>query len=240
MKKQQHTLAFIKRQAKNLKKKSGISHTKALDSVVEGLGYSNWKHCLRSIKQQSVLKVEVVETLPQLSFTDWLKRHRNRNSPLGDLASDMLRDSTWPSDETLEKYLEYIKFRSGSYEVIETLKRAWKAYKACLRRKKSPKSNGRSVIKQRPKNHDTRKIVFVYNVTGLHYSKRKAEKFAVDDKAWISWNGRKAIPVTIVEVDSRHYSVKAERPLKRAGEVYSLFLEEVASTPELSCINYVT
>lgn len=60
------------------------------------------------------------------------------------------------------------------------------------------------------------------------------------DKAWISWNGRKAIPITIIELDERHYSFKVERPVKDAGNEYYLRLDEVRSTPELACLNRVT
>jgi hypothetical protein len=236
--KQQHTLAFIKRQAKNLKKKSGISHTKALDTISKELGYFNWRHCLQSIGKESMSKTEAMSVEPQLSFTDWLKKHKNRDSPLGDLASDMLGDSTWPLYEALDKYLGYMSFRSAPRVVVETIKRAWKSYKAYLHRKNSPKSSLSRIVKQKPKNQDPRKITYVSGVTPVHYSERTVEKFAVGDKAWISWEGRKAIPVTIVEVDGRYYSFRIERPLKSVGKEYYFRLDEVGSTPELACMNH--
>lgn len=39
-----HTADYLKRQAKKLKKVMGITHTEALDKVVQAIGYSNWKH----------------------------------------------------------------------------------------------------------------------------------------------------------------------------------------------------
>lgn len=240
MKQQQHTLAFVKRRAKNLKKKSGISHMKALDIISKELGYSNWKHCLESISEESIPKTEAKSEVPQLSFTDWLKKHKNRDSPLGDLASDMLSDSTWPLYEALEEYIDYMSFKSAPHVVVETLKRAWKSYKAYLHRLNSPKSSHPRIVKQKPKNHDPRKITYISNITPLHHAKRTVEKFAVGDKAWISWDGRKAIPVTIVEVDGIYYSFKIDRPLNKAGDEYYLRLDEVRSTPELACINHVT
>lgn len=87
---------------------------------------------------------------------------------------------------------------------------------------------------------DTRKIVFVKNVKPLHYSKRTIERFVPGDKAWVSWEGSKAIPVTILEVDERYYTFKTERPLKQNGNKYYLRFDEVRSTPELACINHVT
>ncbi len=240
MEQKKHTLAFVKRQAKNLKKKSGISHMKALDEISKELGYSNWKHCRQSVGQPSTPEAEVTSQVIHLSFTEWLKKHRNLDSPLGDLASDMLSDSTWPLYESLDQYLDYMSFRRSPRVVIETLKRAWKAYKAYLRRKNSPKSSARPVVKQKPKNHDPRKITYVSNVKPLHYSKRTVDRFAVGDKAWISWDGRKAIPVTVIEEDGIYYSIKIERPLNRAGNEHYVRLDEVRSTPELACINHVT
>jgi len=240
MKKQTHTIAYIKRQAKNLKKESGISHNEALESISKTLGYSNWQHCQRTLGQQAVVKVEPVNTQLQLSFTDWLKRHSNRNSPLGDLSSDMMRDNTWPSYNNLEDYRNYLDFKGASWAAIEALGRAWKSYKTYLQIKKSPIANKLRTKTPTPKNHDQRKIVFVRNITPLHCAKRIAEKFNAGDKAWISWDGRKAIPVTILEGDGVHYTFRTERPIKKSGGHHILFLDEVRSTPELACMNRVT
>jgi hypothetical protein len=80
----------------------------------------------------------------------------------------------------------------------------------------------------------------VHHAIPIHFRDRTAEKFVPGDKAWISWNGKKAIPVTITKVDDRHYTFRIERPLKKVGSVHFLFLDEVRSTPELACRNYVT
>jgi hypothetical protein len=53
MKNQKHTLEFIKRQAKKLKKQNGITHTKALEMVANELGFVNWKTCLQSFRPDS-------------------------------------------------------------------------------------------------------------------------------------------------------------------------------------------
>lgn len=111
---------------------------------------------------------------------------------------------------------------------------------AYLKKKNAPISGKPKLSKPLLKNHDERKIVFISNITPLHYSHRSAEKFNPRDKAWISWDGRKGIPVTILEVDDRHYTFRIERPLKDTGNKHFLFLDEVRSTPELACINHVT
>jgi YozE SAM-like fold/Glyoxalase superfamily protein len=240
MKKKMHTIAYIKRQAKNLKKQNGISHTQALDLISKQHGYSNWKHYQKILSQHTNTKVEEVTEVFQITFTDWLKRHKNRNSPLGDLATDMLGDKQWPSYNSLKDYQGYLNFRHASIGAIEAIKRAWRTYTAYVKKKNEPVSDKPKLLKHVPKNHDLRKITFVKNVTPLHYVNRIAEKFNSGDKAWISWDGRKAIPITILEVDDRHYAVRIERPIKSAGIGYSFFLDEVRSTPELACMNRVT
>lgn len=240
MKKQKHSIAYLKRQAKNLKNEQSISHSKALDLIAQKNGYMNWKHCLRSNNDGDVPNAKAQANTYQISFSDWLKRHKNRNSPLGDLASDMMDDKTWPSYSTLEEYVEYLEFKGAYYRAVETLKEAWKTYKRYLKRKRSPDTNKQRVSKPKPKNPDQRKITFIKGVTSLHFTKRTHEKFNPRDKAWISWDGRKAIPVTITEVDEHYYTFIVERPAKKAGNEHYLRLDEVRSTPELACINRVT
>lgn len=179
---------------------------------------------------------------PELNFADWLAKHRNRDSPLGDLANKhgfADRDGAWPSYDSLEAYQDYLMANDPPLGALIALERAWKTYEAFLKRKRSPNSNKRAT---RPvlKKHDPRTIAFVKNATPLHYTKRTIENFVAGDKAWISWDGKKAIPVTILEVDERHYSFRTERPIKNAGSRHFLFLDEVRSTPELACINHVT
>ncbi|TKW61711.1 MAG: hypothetical protein DI628_03545 [Blastochloris viridis] len=92
----------------------------------------------------------------------------------------------------------------------------------------------------RPGEGKERKAIAVKGVTPLHYTKRTVETFVAGDKAWISWGGKKALPVTVTEVDDGYYSVQIEHPKKDAGNIHSLRLDEVRSTPELACLNCVT
>ncbi len=240
MKSQKLTIAFLKRQAKNLKKQNGISHTQALDLISKQHGFSNWKHCLKIHSQNTNNEAKVVTELFHVTFTDWLKKHKKRNSPLGDLATDMLRDKEWPSYNSLEDYRIYLKFKNASIGAESALKRAWSTYMAYLKKKNAPVSFQAKPSKPSSKISLPRKIVFVKNTTPLHHVNRSVEKFNPTEKAWISWDGRKAIPVSILEVGDRHYTLRIERPLKNAGNEHSLFLDEVRSTPELACINHVT
>lgn len=122
---------------------------------------------------------------------------------------------------------------------MEALKRAWKSYQAYLLKKRSS-SSMKKVKRSDEDTHDVREIVFVKNVKPLHYSKRTIESFVPGDKAWVSWEGSRAIPVTVLEVDERCYTFRTGRPLSQNGDKYSVRLDEVRSTPELACINHVT
>jgi len=237
------TLAYIKRQAKNIKKEKRITHTEALESIAKGFGFSNWIHCQRSLNDQPTVETPQVIEQVQIGFTDWLKKHKKRDSPLGDLANRRGFIDTiigWPSYDNLEAYRSHVRVNNPPMGASAALERAWKSYKAFLRRRKMPRTNTQSINKPVAKNHDSRTIVHVKGVNPLHFAKRTVEKFDIGDKAWISWDGKKAIPVTIVKVDDRHYTFRTERPLKKAGSTHFVFLDEVRSNPELACINYVT
>jgi hypothetical protein len=133
-------------------------------------------------------------------------------------------------------YESYLRSKGAVREAMYALKNAWKSYTANIKCSLLPKK-AKILAKIPTLKNNTRKIVFVKNVIPLHYSKRSTEKFTVGDQAWISNDGRKAIPVIITEVDERHYSFRVERPLKNAGDEYYYLLDEVHSIPELACLN---
>ncbi|WP_291087479.1 YozE family protein [Flavobacterium sp. BFFFF1] len=234
------TLDYIKRQAKKLRKELGITHTEALENVAKQYGFANWINCQRTLNQKRDIPADIAANSFQLNFTDWLRKHVKRDSPLGDLARDM-SDKSWPSYTTVEQYCDYLHDKNAVYEAIQTLNRAWKTYTAYVKRKNSPQPVNSIRKKVAIKNYDERKITFVKNVKPLHFEDRRAEKFEAGDKAWISWTGSKAIPATVISGDERNYKVRLERPLAKAGKItYSLFADEVRSTPELACLNMVS
>lgn len=232
---QNHTINFYKLQAKRLKRELNITHTDALNLVAKNYGFSNWIDCQRRIRITA--ESSAITTVP-LNFTSWLLKQTNRNSPLGDLARDVEKDTQWPLYNDLESYNMYLHSKDVSNIVFIVLKNAWKSFTAYLKRNVIPKEKKDS--KTSIKNSDPRRITILKNIKPIHFDKRTTEKFNVGDKAWISWNGRKALPVTITEVTDRNYSFKIERPLKNKGNIHFLFLDEVRSTPELACINHVT
>ncbi|MDI1254571.1 MAG: glyoxalase superfamily protein [Flavobacterium sp.] len=104
------TLEYIKRQAKKLRKELGITHTEALEKIAKQYGFTNWINCQRTLNQNQNTDLPSKTVLNfQLSFTDWLKKHVKRDSPLGDLARDMSEDKSWPSYITVDKYQDYLE-----------------------------------------------------------------------------------------------------------------------------------
>jgi hypothetical protein len=179
---------------------------------------------------------------PEPNFAEWLATQKNRDSPLGDLANKRGfadRTGEWPCHDNLEDYKDYLMLNHPPLGATSALERAWKTYKSFLKRKRSPNPQKRT-IKPALKKQDQRKIVFVKNAIPLHYSKRTIENFIAGDQAWISWEGRKAIPVTVLEVDESGYIFRIEHPLKDAGNEHAVLFDEVRSTPELACINHIT
>ena len=236
MEHQKHTINFYKLQAKKLKRELGIQHMNALNQVAKQYGFSNWTDCQRTFDIKPVTFSVDTNTI---SFTTWLAKQKNRDSPLGDLSRDMLEDKTWPSHDDFESYENYLYSRRAGWQGIEALKNAWKRYSAYQKQKLSPVTK-KLYEKKLTTKKDIRKIVFVKNAIPIHYVQRTVEKFQVGDKAWISWDGRKAIPVSITEIDDRYYTFLIERPIHNAGNEHYLRLDEVRSTPELACINHVT
>lgn len=178
----------------------------------------------------------------EISFSAWLAKQKNRDTPLGDLAikrgfAD--KSEGWPIYSSLKEYQDYLTSNHPPRGSMATLVRAWKSYQSYLQKKQlsSPKKQAKKIVS---KKDETRTVVSVKKAISLLYGKRTIEKFSPGDAAWISWDGKKAIPVSVLEVDERHYSVKIVSPPKKAGNRHSLFWDEVRSTPELACENLVT
>ncbi|WP_157262996.1 YozE family protein [Pedobacter steynii] len=237
---QQYSLDNIRNKAKKVKRELDITHTQALEVIAKKLGYSNWTHCCRTLSGSNVIEVKPIIETAQLGFSDWLKKQKNRDSPLGDLAKDMISDCNWPSGNSLETYQDYLLTLNVPLGATKALNAAWVSYKGYLKKQLHPRPK---VVNDKNKVrilNNLPKIVYLKNIRPVHISKRTIEKFNPGDLAWISWEGRKAIPVTILDVDDRHYTFKIERPIKKAGNQHYLLLDEVRSTPELACLNYVT
>lgn len=104
------------------------------------------------------------------TIADWLTKHKNRNSPLGDLASgwgfsDV--DERWPLYSTLDDCRDYLRSKNPPRGAMKTLESAWKSYQNYLKRKKSPISV-KTAKRSTKSTNDPRQIEFVKNVKSLH------------------------------------------------------------------------
>ena len=66
-----------------------------------------------------------------IDFRTWLSRHKNRNSPLGDLATDALsKGGGWTGDcpETLRDALDRLRACSAAYDTLDAAVKQWRRY----------------------------------------------------------------------------------------------------------------
>ncbi|WP_126247840.1 glyoxalase superfamily protein [Chitinophaga rhizosphaerae] len=240
MKELPRSVTYIKSQARKLKRTLNITHVQALELLAKQYGYSNWQHCQRDLIISVGAKIESTLIPFHIGFNDWLKRHKNRNSPLGDLSRAMLRNNSWPNFDTLEEYGQFLPSLRLPYGATVALERAWKRYLLYIKSKNSPRPIKSRIKKKVAPQNEGRKITIVKDAPSVQITERTVEKFKPGDQAWVSWNGRRALPITITEVDNRHYTFIVERPLKKRGNEHYVFHDEVGSTPKLACTNYVT
>jgi len=63
------------------------------------------------------------------TFYEWLEKQKSKKSPLGNLASEVVRDETFPKDvASLEALLAHLKAKKLSGLQIATAKLAWQTY----------------------------------------------------------------------------------------------------------------
>ena len=71
-----------------------------------------------------------------MTFSEWLKTRRGRNTRIGDLAGDAARDRQWPADaETLDAFQCRLVHAGACREARATLTAAWRAYARAQRRR---------------------------------------------------------------------------------------------------------
>jgi putative DNA primase/helicase len=111
---------------------------------------------------------------------------------------------------------------------------------------------GEVVIKSRPETKKrkpepeapTRKCVRLRGVKPLHFLKRTIEDIQIGGEAWVSFDSKLALPVSVIGKDGSHYKVEFARRSARfliyPGDTRFLFHDEVRTTPEAACINRVT
>ena len=68
------------------------------------------------------------------AFTTWLLTQQHRDDPIGDLASEVATDHTWPADApSLERLHGYLYRREACREAHDALDEAWRCWRRSLR-----------------------------------------------------------------------------------------------------------
>ncbi len=71
-----------------------------------------------------------------MTFKEWIVRHKDEDTPLGDLAYDVSRDRDFPEENTKEAILDHLNgFTAHACpEAIDEFKRAWASYQSYMKR----------------------------------------------------------------------------------------------------------
>jgi uncharacterized protein YozE (UPF0346 family) len=68
--------------------------------------------------------------MKRLTFYNYLKKQKNRDDPVGDLAADVLADKSFPKNVSCRtELLEYLNNTGACYEALTAAKEAFTEYK---------------------------------------------------------------------------------------------------------------
>lgn len=68
-----------------------------------------------------------------MNFVEWISRLKDRNTPTGHLAGDIVSDKNFPAKNDRKLILTYLIENSACDDAIFAFKSAWKNYQAYLR-----------------------------------------------------------------------------------------------------------
>ena len=64
-----------------------------------------------------------------MNFYDWMiSKYRDKNTPRGDLAEDMVRSGDFPKDGDYNSILKYLHRKGACEECVNTFKRCWRDF----------------------------------------------------------------------------------------------------------------
>lgn len=63
-----------------------------------------------------------------MTFKSWIKKYKGQNSPIGDLANDIIIDKSFPSSASYDTILTYLESLNAFDGAIDAFKEAWKIY----------------------------------------------------------------------------------------------------------------
>jgi hypothetical protein len=90
----------------------------------------------------------------------------------------------------------------------------------------------------------TRKPVKVKGAKPLPVRRRTLQEIEIDTEAWVSYDGKLALPVCVLAKDDRNYLIEFEYTSRRAarlrGDRVYVYRDELRTTPEAACVNRVT
>ncbi|MDG4550223.1 MAG: YozE family protein [Candidatus Contendobacter sp.] len=91
------------------------------DNTLEPIELQVARHLVSDMAHE----LTVVNTDKPLPLRSWLAKQRERDDPIGDLATDAFRDSRFPAVGNLEVYLDYVLDRINNSAVTRTVIEAW-------------------------------------------------------------------------------------------------------------------
>lgn len=63
-----------------------------------------------------------------MTFKSWIGNFKDQNSPIGDLANDIVVDEAFPNSASYEEILEYLEDLDACDGAIKAFNDAWKLY----------------------------------------------------------------------------------------------------------------
>lgn len=79
----------------------------------------------------SAIAANTAHEASRSAFNRWIETQKDRNDPIGDLASDIWSDRTFPVDaNTRAEVQRYMESRRAAPEALKALKGAWKEFRA--------------------------------------------------------------------------------------------------------------
>ena len=64
-----------------------------------------------------------------MTFKNWILCHVGENSPLGDLANDVVTDGSFPETESKEEIETYLDSKNACEGALNAFNHAWNMYK---------------------------------------------------------------------------------------------------------------
>lgn len=114
---------------------------RALEALTRWHLPSNERAHMRPANAHNMLEDEarreaVIFQNSRSTFHRWLERRKGKDSPVGDLATDVLGDTKFPVDvQSADEAVSYLNSRFATEAAIKAMKQAWRQFEASQKRK---------------------------------------------------------------------------------------------------------